>query len=157
MTLTYPPKRGAFTLIECMVVMLILMITLSGIMGFRYYSVLSAERAETQLLAARSATVITEAWRAQKGALDFDPIQQSFDSHFLIESGSVSAFSGTPDPSHKYLGNYQIQIEGRRFNASLIYEDSVDVPNARILHVVLGWMDGKQLEQTYHLSTLTQT
>ena len=55
------------------------------------------------------------------------------------------------------LGNYQIQIEGRQFNASLVYEDFTDVPNARVLHVVLGWQDGKRLGQTYHLSTLSQT
>ena len=148
--------RG-FTLVECMVVMLILMVTFSGIMSFRYFSVLSAERAETELLAARAAVVISEAWRAQKGADDFDPIQQGFDAHFLIQSGSVSAFSEAAGPGYTLLGNYQIQVEGRRFNASLVYENSVDVQNARILHVVLAWQDGKQLEQTFHLSTLTQT
>ena len=146
-----------FTLIECMVVMLILMITIGGIMGFRYHSVLNAERAETQLLAARAADVISEAWRAQKGATDFDPIGQSFDSHFLIGSGSVSAFAGASGPGYQILGNYQIQIEGRRFNASLVFEDFTDVPNARILHVVLRWQDGKERGQTYHLSTLSQT
>ena len=157
MTQKYTNKIQAFTLIECMVVMLILMITFGGIMGFRYYSVLSTERAETELLAARAAVVLSEAWRAQKGADNFDPIQQGFDDHFLIQSGSVSAFSGAGGSGHKHLGNYQIQIEGRRFDASLMYENSADVQNARILHVVLAWRDGKQLKQTFHLSTLTQT
>ncbi|MHC4553777.1 MAG: type IV pilin protein [Planctomycetota bacterium] len=150
-------KSHGFTLIECMVVMLVLMVTFSGIMSFRYFSVLSAERAETELLAARAAVVLSEAWRAQKGADDFDPIHQSFDDHFLIQSGSVSAFAGASEPGYIHLGNYQIQIEGRRFNASLVYENSADVQNVRILHVVLAWQDGKQLEQAFHLSTLTQT
>jgi prepilin-type N-terminal cleavage/methylation domain-containing protein len=150
-------QRHGLTLIECMVVMLILMITFGGIVGFRYYSVLSAERAETQLLAAHTAVVISEAWRAKRGATDFDPTQQSFDTHFQIETGGVSAFSKASGPSYKILGNYLVKIEGREFNASLIYQESTDVPNARILHVVLGWQDRKQLDQTYHLSTLTQT
>jgi prepilin-type N-terminal cleavage/methylation domain-containing protein len=104
-------KSHGFTLIECMVVMLVLMVTFSGIMSFRYFSVLSAERAETELLAARAAVVLSEAWRAQKGADDFDPIHQSFDDHFLIQSGSVSAFAGASEPGYIHLGNYQIQIE----------------------------------------------
>ena len=78
----HPHNTKGFTLVECLVVMLILMITFSGIMGFRYYSVLSAERAETQLLAARAAVAISEAWRARRGADDFDPTEQSFDDHF---------------------------------------------------------------------------
>ena len=150
-------KTRGFTLIECMVGMLILMITFGGIMSFRYYSVLSAQRAETQLLAARAAVVLSEAWRGQKGADDFDPTQQSFDDHFRVQSGSVSAFSEATGPGYTHLGNYQVQIEGRRFSASLVYENSATVQNARILHVVLDWQDGKQRRQTFHLSTLTQT
>jgi len=157
MTQKYKHKSHGFTLVECMVVMLILMITFGGIMSFRYYAVLSTERAETQLLAARAAVVLSEAWRAQKGADDFDPTQQSFDDHFLVQSGSVSAFSEASDPGYMHLGNYQIQVEGRRFNASLVYENSATVQNVRILHVVLAWQDGKKLQQTFHLSTLTQT
>jgi hypothetical protein len=76
-----------------------------GFMGFRYHSVLSAERAETGLLAARAAVAISEAWRAQKGTSDFDPIQQSFDDHFLIQSGSISAFPGASGPGYSHLGN----------------------------------------------------
>ncbi len=157
MTQKHKNKSHGFTLVECMVVMLILMVTFGGIMSFRYYAVLNTERAETQLLAARAAVVISEAWRGQKGADDFDPTQQSFDDHFLVQSGSVSAFSGAAGPGYIHLGNYQIQVEGRRFNASLVYENSAAVQNVRILHIVLAWRDGKQLQQTFHLSTLTQT
>ena len=157
MTQKHKNRLYGFTLVECMVVMLILMVTMGGILGFRYYSVLSAERAETQLLAARAAVVLSEAWRAQKGADDFDPTQQSFEDYFLVQSGSVSAFSEAAGPGYMHLGNYQIQVEGRRFNASLVYENSATVQNVRILHVVLAWQDGKQLRQTFHLSTLTQT
>ena len=150
-------KTQGFTLVECLVVMLILMITFGGIIGFRYYSILSAERAETQLLAARAAGVITEAWRAQKGATDFDPTEQSFDDYFQIQSGSGMAFMGTPPSGALLLGNYQVEIEGREFQAKLMYQNSADVPNARLLYVVMSWQDRKQLEQQYYLSTLTQT
>jgi Tfp pilus assembly protein PilV len=63
-------KQHAFTLIECLVMVLILMVSISGILSFRYHAILNAERAETQLLAARAATVLSEGWRASKGAAD---------------------------------------------------------------------------------------
>ncbi len=149
-------RADGFTLVECLVAMLILLVAFGGIMGFRYYSVLSAERAETQLLAARAAVVLSEAWRAQKGAEDFDPTLQSFDDHFLIQSGWASAFPESVDLGYLYLGNYQIRIEDRQFRVSLAYEDSAAVPNMRVLHVVLAWLDGKRQRQTFHLSTLTR-
>lgn len=157
MKLTRQNKTKAFTLLECMVVMLILMITFGGIMGFRYFAVLSAERAETQLLAARAAVAISEAWRAQKGADDFDPTQQGFDDYFQILSGNVFAFTGESPSGALHLGSYQVEIEGRQFQANLMYQDSPDVSNARLLYVVLSWQDGKQMRQQFYLSTLTQT
>ena len=157
MNLKYQKRKQAFTLVECLVVMLILMITFSGIMGFRYFSVLSAERAETELLAARAAVVISEAWRAQKGADDFDPTQQGFDDYFQIQSGTVAGLEGSLVAKSTHLGTYRVDIEGRSFRTDLTYQNSTDVPNARLLHVVLMWQDSKQIVQQFHLSTLTQT
>ena len=144
-------------MIECLVVMLILMITFGGIMGFRYYSVLSAERAETELLAARAAVAISEAWRAQRGADDFDPTQQGFDDHFQIVSADSMLFKVGEVSGGLHLGRYQVEIEGRLFMANLMYENSAEVPNARMLHVVLMWQDRKQMRQQFQLSTLTRT
>lgn len=158
MKLRHQNKTRAFTLVECLVVMLILIITFGGIISFRYYSVLSAERAETQLLAARAAVVISEAWRAQKGVTDFDPTQQGFDDYFQIlpaESGKM--FMGTSPSGSLLLGDYQVEVEGRQFQAKLMYQKSADVPNARLLYVLLSWQDRKQMKQQYCLSTLTQT
>lgn len=149
-------KTHGFTLIECMVVLLILMVTFGGIMSFRYYAVLSAERAETELLAARAATTISEAWRARRGAADFDPTEQSFSGHFQISSANMGSFNGISSPGTQELGMYQVEVEGRRFQANLFYRAGA-VPNTRLLHVVLSWRDGKKTAQQFHLSTLTQT
>jgi len=157
MKLRHQNKTRAFTLVECLVVMLILMITFGGIMGFRYFSILSAERAETQLLAARAAGVIAEAWRAQKGADDFDPTEQGYDDHFQIQSGTVAGLEGSLIGTSKHLGIYRIDVEGRSFRTDLVYQNSPDVPNARILYVTLSWRDSKKKRQQFRLSTLTQT
>ena len=149
--------NGGFTLIECMVVMLILMVTVSGILGFRHYSVRNAQQAETELLAARAAVTISEAWRAQRGADDFDPTQQGFDADFQIVSNTTMTLPG-PKPSGAIpLGSYTIQVDGRQFTANLMYLNSTDVPNMRALHVVLVWQDRQKIRQQFHLSTLTQT
>lgn len=150
-------KNRAFTLIECLIVMLILTITFGGIASFRYYAVLSAERAEAQLLAARAAVAISEAWRAQKGTTDFDPTQQGFDDYFQIQSDSGLSFSGTAPSGALILGNYQVEVEGRQFQANLMYQDFADVPDARLLYVVMTWQDRKQISQQFYLSTLSQT
>ena len=157
MKLKQAHKTHGFTLIECMVVTLILMITIGGTMVFRYYSVLSAERAETELLAARAAVVLSEAWRARKGADDFDPTQQGFDDYFQIQSGTVAGVEGQLISMSTHLGTYRVDIEGRSFRTDLVYQNSADVPNARILYVTLSWQGRKNMRQQFRLSTLTQT
>lgn len=147
----------AFSLVECLVVMLVLMIAFTGMIGFRYHSVICAERAEAELLAARAAVAISEAWRAQKGANDFDPTQQSFAGYFEITSDNSMGFYGINGSGAMHLGKYQVSIEGREFTANLTYEDSSDVPGARHLHVVMTWQDRKQITQRFRLSTLTRT
>lgn len=149
-------KQG-FTLVECLVVMLILLVAFSGIVGFRYYSILSAERAEMQLLVSRAAVVISETWRAQKGVTDFDPTQQGFDQDFTIQLASGAAFVSAIPSGTQLLGNYEVDIAGRQIQTQLVYEDSADVPNARLLYVVMSWLDRKQLRQQFSMATLTQT
>jgi type II secretory pathway pseudopilin PulG len=150
-------KHKAFTLVECMVMMLVLIISLVGTLGFRYHSVLNAQHAEDQLLAARAAQVISDAWRAQKGDADFDPIQQSFDTHFEIQPNNLMAFEVIGEPATVMLGRYLVDIEGRQFQAVLAYEAAMGIPNARMLHVWLTWRDSRKVKQQFNLSTLSQT
>jgi hypothetical protein len=150
-------KQTALTLVEIMITMLILMITLGGILGFRYHSVLNAERAEDQLLAARAAVAISEAWRGQRGAADFDPVQQSFASDFQIQAFPFWYIDSPPYPMSVHLGTYRIDIEGRIFRADLSYQNDVGATNARQLNVVLTWWDSRRNSQEFRLSTLTRT
>lgn len=150
-------KHKAFTLVECMVMMLVLIIALVGTLGFRYHSVLNAQHAEDQLLAARAAQVISDSWRAQKGDANFDPTQQSFDTHFQIQPNNIMAFEPIGKPGMVMLGYYLVDIEGRQFQALLAFENAMGVPNARMLHVSLIWQDSRKVKQQFSLSTLSQT
>lgn len=153
----YKHKLKAFTLVECLIVVVILMVSVVGVLSFRYYAILDAERAETQLLAARAATVISEAWRASKGIEDFDPQVQEFDGDFDIEYDATYMDKGTFSSGYLSIGQYNVTVEGRQFQARLSYRDMAGVSNVRVLHVVLTWQDSKQLDQQFHLSTLSQT
>ena len=160
--------RVAFTLVESMIAIVVLMIVMGAIMTFRYYTVVSAERAENQLMAARSAYLLSEAWRGQKGDLLFDPTEQDFDSYFQIEAKAVPTLLGTyPTGSYSdklqsqagltVLGNYRIQNDDKEFWARLLYEDVSGVPNLRSIHILVVWQDHRGVRYEYYLPTLSQS
>ena len=163
-----PKDRIGFTLIECMIALVVSMMVMGAIMTFRYYTVVSAERAENQLMAARGAYLLSEAWRGQNGDLLFDPTEQDFDSDFQIETVTVSALLGTY-PSGSYsnklqsqtgltiLGNYRIQIDDKEFRARLLYGDVAGVQNLRSIHILVVWQDHRGVRYEYYLPTLTQS
>lgn len=151
--------RNAFTLLECLVVMLVLIISMGGLIGFRYYSVLSAEQAETHLLAAHTAQVLAESWKGQKGNAGFDPLQHGFGSEFQVFTNALTG----PKPTFSgmsgivLLGNYMVQTEGRTFQTILAYQDMAAIGNARTLLIRLNWTDRNGRAQNYEVSTVTQT
>ena len=160
--------RIGFTLIECMIAIVVMMIVMVAIMTFRYYTVICAERAENQLMAARSAYLLSEAWRGQKGDLLFDPTEQDFDSDFQIEvltepsfavmdtAGSYSGILQNPIML-KMLGSYRVQIDGKEFTANLLYGDVAGVQNLRSLHVLIDWQDHRGVRYEYYLPTLSRS
>lgn len=160
--------RVGFTLIECTIALVVSMMVMGAIMTFRYYTVVSAERAENQLMAARSAYLLSEAWRGRKGDSLFDPTEQDFDSDFQIEAVGVSTLLGSY-PSGSYsdklqsqagltvLGNYRIQIDDKEFRARLLYGDIASVQNLRSIHILVVWQDHRGARYEYYLPTLTQS
>lgn len=147
-------NTSGFTLIECMLAALMLTVILAGIMTFRYYTVFCAEQAENQLLAARAACLLSEAWRGQKGDSAFDPTQQDFDADFLI---STSGSSEAPGPGKTALGSYDITMDGKSFTAHLTYGSVMGVNKLRTIQVTITWQDHRGVNQEYCLPTLTQT
>ncbi len=151
--ITIQTTKGGFTLVECMLAAFILMIVMAGLMGFRYYTVLNAEVAENQLLAARAASLLTEAWRGQDGDLAFDPLQQDFDSDFeisLLEANVGGGYMGLSS-----LGSYQIKLDGKEFQAQLLYGKMWGSNTLRSIHVIIRWEDHRGVEHRYHLPTLS--
>ncbi|MHC5083045.1 MAG: type IV pilus modification PilV family protein [Planctomycetota bacterium] len=148
-------QAKAFTLVECLVSFVILMIAFLGIMRFRYYTVVSAEQAENELLAARSALLISEAWRATKAELTFDPVALDFVGDFEVEEISLSG-DGDHSGSGTLLGNYRITVDDKEFIARLFYRNA-GVQNLRQINVIVSWADHLGRRHQYQLPTLSQT
>ena len=152
-------QRKAFTLIECLTAFTILLVAFLGIMRFRYYTVVNAERAEDELLAARSALLISEAWRADLAELDFDPSMQNYVGDFTVEkmdlSGHKEGVFGADLSS--VLGVYKITVDDKEFVARLSCQDVDAVENLRLINVTVIWKDAQQKRYYYRLPTLSQT
>lgn len=154
-------NRTGFTLVECMVMTLVLMISMGGLIGFRYHSVLSAERAESRLLAARAAQVLAETWKGLKGDTGFAPEEFGFDTDFQVFSGGVMEMHYGPLSEEVkgavLLGHYLVVSQGRQFQAVLAYQDDAMAGDSRVLYVTLNWTDRKGLARRYEFSTVSQT
>lgn len=144
---------SGFTLVECMMAALILMILITGLMGFRYYTVFNAELAENQLLAMRTACLLSEAWKGQNGDLEFDPLSQDFDDNF--EVSRLSGAGRTRYLGLSSLGSYQVRLDNKEFEAELFYGKMWGLSRLRSIHVIVRWQDHHGLEHEYHLPTLT--
>ena len=157
----------AFTLLECMIAVVLLMIIFGAIMTFRYYTVACAERAENQLMAARSAYLLSEAWKGQHGDSSFDPTQQDFDSDFqistlisqdLLDVFPVGSYSEKLQNQFglSVLGNYSIRIDDKQFWARLLYGEEAGIPDLRSIHVLVVWQDHWGMRYECYLPTLAQ-
>lgn len=154
MTQRQSKRKSGFTLIECMLSAVLLMVVFAGIMTFRYYTVFCAEKAENELLAARAACLLSEAWRGCKGDTAFDPLQQDFDTDFRIAAfgSGYSAGAGVST-----LGSYTVTLDNKDFTAHLVYGSAVGVQGLRTIQIIMTWQDTRGVQQEYRLSTLTQT
>ena len=145
--------RAGFTLVECMLASLVLIVVVIGLMSFRYYTVLNAEAAENQLLAARAASLLAEAWRGQEGDLSFDPMQQDFDADFVITSANASNtqwYMGLAP-----YGTYAVTLDGKQFQAQLFQGNMWGLSTLRSIYVIIQWTDHRGVEHEYHLPALS--
>ena len=78
--------RQGFTLIEIMVSILVVMVLVTGAMGYQYHSTRNVKISEVQATASRIAMLHLESWKGQQGDLAFDPVDV-FDSQFDPSAG----------------------------------------------------------------------
>jgi type II secretory pathway pseudopilin PulG len=132
-------KYRAMTLIEIMVVMIIAMILVVGVSGYRYHAALNARKADVRITAARLAACLLNSWKAAGGYSDVDPV--SFGSGLTVSSNAP----GPPIPlgfsalDAKVYPNYTIRTNRVHYYATLSYKDVAGQP--RTLNVCVAWMN----------------
>jgi len=161
-------QRHAFTLIECILTAAVIMIVIISVITFRYYTITDVEHAENQLLAARSACLLSEAWKGQKADAAFDPVSHNFEDGFIVENiASSTLLTQAPigsqaDTLHglsqlNTLGIYRLQVDQKEFVAELLYGAVPWTQNLQGIHVLIVWNDQRGKRCEYYLPTLSQS
>ncbi|MBN2020687.1 MAG: prepilin-type N-terminal cleavage/methylation domain-containing protein [Sedimentisphaerales bacterium] len=146
------PKK-AFTIIEVMLAIAMLLIVVLGTSGFRYNAALNARRADLQTTASRIALLLCEGWSGVGGDITFNP-ENAFSPDL-----DISAYIGPPAPlNFNIIGTYKIVLEGSDYYSTLSYFD-ID-SELRIINVIVCWdQDGMQTsdfasaDKSYGLTT----
>lgn len=135
-------KRNAgLTLIEIMVAAAVIVVAIIGAIGFRYYCVLDARKANVQITATRIGLTLLEGWNAMGARLPTDPAN-GFDPMSLpAVSSQLQIFSDVgPDvpPGFNSFGSYLVVVDGAYYYATLSYCDEPS-NDLRILNVSVAW------------------
>ncbi|MCE5185503.1 MAG: prepilin-type N-terminal cleavage/methylation domain-containing protein [Planctomycetaceae bacterium] len=146
-------KNKGFSLVECMVTLVLLLITIGAVMSFRCYTVTAAERAEDHLMAAHTALLLSEAWGSSGGDPAFTPLSYAYEPGLQITA--VTGQITLPEFDGNYAGSYRVQLNGKSFDAHLYYKDYPSMPNTRSIHVIAAWQDARGRDRQFHLPTLT--
>jgi prepilin-type N-terminal cleavage/methylation domain-containing protein len=134
-------NKTGFTLIEVMITMVVITIGVTGAMGFRYYCVLDAKKADVQITAARIATLLLEDWKGTGGvaigSLAYNPMVALPESTGLtIDNQGVVG----PDAHFTKLNSYHVVTN---ISASSIIHYYVTLSSAATLpmtlNVSVGW------------------
>jgi len=124
--------RSGISLIETMNAIAILSITMIGVSGYRYYSMLDARKADAYIASARIGYLLSESWRGMQGSETYDPVTR-------LGAGMTITASEGPDAPGGYtvLGSYEIVLNDITFYATLSWKDLSS--NLRALNTILVW------------------
>lgn len=142
-----PIKRSkstsAFTIIEVMEAIVILLIAVIGASGYRYYAALDARKAAMQATAARIGLLLCESWRGVEGTETYDPAVY-FGSDLAITEDPIFEFSSDhpitgPIVTESFtpLGTYKVVVNNATYYAVLSWKDVSTEPRA--LNVIIAW------------------
>ena len=146
----YHSKKG-FTLIDVLLSAVILIITVSGAIQFRYHAAIGARKAKMRTAASELALMLMETWRATGGADTFDSV-----SHYNPDL-VITAASGPDRPSdYNLLGSYAIQWSDFDYTATLSSRNVGD--GLKALNVAVAWPFGNSNNvQEYRITSYADT
>jgi len=127
-----PKSRLAFTIVDIMIAVAILVIAILGTSVNRYNGVLSARKADLQTTAVQAAQLLCEGWNGVRGTPTFRPDIAYGSKLDISEDAGPSAPSG-----FQTLGSYRIIIEDYDYFATLSWQDVGS--DLRALSVIVSW------------------
>jgi type II secretory pathway pseudopilin PulG len=127
-----PKSNKAFTTIEVMIAITILIIAVLGTSAFRYSAALGARKADLYTSAARTGLLLCETWSGTGGAASFDPVAA------FGEELSINDDVGPAVPAGFIsLGSYKIVLEGNDYYATLSFRNIAS--DLRALNIIVSW------------------
>ena len=132
-------QRRGFTLTEVMISILIVMVLVTGAMGYQYNSTRDVKISEVQAAASRIAMLLLEGWKGQQGDTAFDSVDV-FGDELSIQ---ISA-SGPDVPDNSggvpltLLDTYKIAVGGVHYYATLSYEEA-SASEPMLLNATVAW------------------
>lgn len=155
-------RAGGATLVEIMIATVVVLVVVTGIMGYRYYSALDAKKAEVRVVSGRISLLLLEGWKGTGGATDYDP-ELIFASEFPISTSVVGPavptdFSGT---LFNLLNSYEIIIDNVYYYTTLAYLDET-ITEPQTLNICTAWRHDYQqgtisdTDKSVRLTTYTE-
>lgn len=124
--------RPGISLTEAMYAAAILSITVIGVSGYRYCSMMDARKADAYIASARIGYLLSESWRGMQGDEAYDPVAR-------LGAGTTITTSEGPDAPGGYtvLGSYKIVLNDITFYATLSWKDISST--LRALNTAVVW------------------
>ena len=131
-------RQRGFSLTEIMISILIVMVLVTGAMGYQYNSTRDVKISEVQATASRIAMLLLEGWKGQQGDTAFDPVAV-FGDEMAIQTASSP---GAPDKSSgvplTILNSYEVVLQGVYYFVTLSYEEP-SASEPMLLNATVAW------------------
>ena len=140
---------AAFTLVEIMLSVAVLLIALIGTAGYRYQSALDSQKSRLHINAARVGLSLSESWRGLKGSQSYDPAVHLGSDLSIAENVPLEAAWGTSvgvtasTEGFQLLGVYTITSDGVDYHAILSWKDVST--GLRALSIVVTWPEANRM------------
>ncbi|MDO8336408.1 MAG: prepilin-type N-terminal cleavage/methylation domain-containing protein [Candidatus Saccharibacteria bacterium] len=133
-----PKSKIGLTLIEIMVAILIISVAVIGAMGFRFYCITDAKKADVQANAARIGSMMLETWKGLGGGTDSTMITKfknalvNLSSQYSIDNKEKTPGPAVPSGFIALTNNYEVKDLANQvyYYAALSYKKSSTEPNA---------------------------
>lgn len=137
-----PLQRGrslrAFTVLEVVISILIIMVLVNGVLGYQYFSTRDVRLSEVQASAARLGLLLLESWKGSGGDGGFDSVLQ-FGTELDIEAvADGPAVPEDPEAAFVKTGSYGVQFETTYFFVTLSKAEATE-QKPPILNAVVAW------------------